>query len=130
MQRSPAMMMGSKMRMETDEHDGRAVGSKVRMHGKMMGIELALQEVVTQREPPNRKAWETVDANLLVIGQYRLGVELRPHAGVTKARIFIDYALPERAPARWLGRLFGPIYARWCTRRMATDAIRRFGGAD
>jgi hypothetical protein len=27
---------------------------------------------------------------------------------------------------QWLGRLFGPVYAKWCTRRMTRDAAERF----
>ncbi len=120
------MMMGSKMAIETDERGGRAVGSKVRMVGKMMGMTLALEEVVTERQPPFRKAWQTVDAKLLVIAQYRLGFELTPDGARSRLLVYIDYALPEKPPARWLGLLFGRVYARWCTRRMARDAAANF----
>jgi hypothetical protein len=41
--------------------------------------------------------------------------------------VFIDYALPARALARWLGRTFGGAYARWCTHRMVRDAVAHFG---
>ena len=126
MAKRSAMMAGSRMAIETDERGGRAVGSKVRMRGSMMGMKLALEEMVTEREPPRRKAWQTVDANLLVIGQYRLGFELEPAGEATRARIFIDYELPGKAPARWLGKLSSKIYARWCTERMARDAERHF----
>jgi hypothetical protein len=126
MEKSSGMMLGSRMTIETDERGGRAVGSKVRMAGKMMGIALALEEVVTEREPPMRKTWQTVDARLLVIGQYRLGFELSTEGVNSAVRIFIDYALPEKPPARWLGRLFGRTYARWCTERMAADAVSHF----
>ena len=124
MERRSGMMAGSRMTIETDERQGRAVGSEVRMAGRMLGMSLSLREVVTQRDPPLRKAWQTVDARLLVIGQYRLGFDLAPEGGKTRARIFIDYALPERA--RWLGTLFGRRYARWCVGRMAADAARHF----
>ena len=126
MEKPSAMMMGSKMRIETDERGGRAVGSKVRMGGTMMGVTLALEEVVTEREPPRRKAWQTTGAKLLVIGPYRLGFELAPEGARTRARVFIDYALPDGALTRWLGRLLGGIYARWCTERMAKDALAHF----
>jgi uncharacterized protein YndB with AHSA1/START domain len=124
MQQRSGMMAGSGMTIETDERDGRTVGSEVRMHGRMMGVALSLTEVVTEREPPLRKAWQTTDARLMVIGQYRLGFELTPEGTGTRARIFIDYALPERV--RWLGVLFARTYARWCVGRMAADAARHF----
>jgi len=130
MEKSSGMMMGSKMTIEMDELGGRAVGSKVRMSGKMMGMALALDEVVTERQPPYRKAWDTIDAKLLVIGQYRLGFELFPRGAESAVRIFIDYDLPEKAPARWLGRLFGRAYARWCTGRMASDAAKHFADSN
>ena len=128
MEEPSAMMMGSKMTIETDAAGGRAVGSHVRMAGKVCGITLALDEVVMERDPPRRKAWQTIDAKLLVIGPYRLGFELSPQGEGTGLRVFIDYALPARAPARWLGHLFAASYARWCTGRMAAGAARHFNG--
>jgi len=124
MERRSGMMAGSSMTIETDAGAGRAVGSQVRMRGRMLGMELALTEVVTEREPPLRKAWQTADTRLLVVGDYRLGFELVPEGATTRARIFIDYTLPQRA--RWLGALFGRRYARWCIDRMAGDAARYF----
>lgn len=129
MEKRSTIMLGSSMSIATDELGGRAVGSKVRMSGRMLGMMLALEEVVTEREPPLRKAWQTLDARLLVIGQYRLGFELTPDGNRSALRVFIDYDLPLAWPARWLGRLLGRIYARWCTGRMADDAARHFGRA-
>ncbi len=130
MEQSSGMMMGSKMTIDMDEREGRAIGSKVRMHGKMAGVTLSLEEVVIERQAPRRKAWETTNAKLWVIGQYRLGFELMPKGGATDVRVFIDYDLPLEAPARWLGRLFGKMYARWCTERMTKDAIKYFARVD
>lgn len=126
MERRSLMMAGSRMRIETDNDGGRAVGSHVRMQGRIFGMDLALEEVVTERDAPRRKAWRTLDAKLLVIGQYELGFELTPRGEKTALRVFIDYELPRAGAARWLGRAFGPTYARWCTARMARDASKRF----
>lgn len=130
MEQSSGMMLGSRMSIDMDERIGRAVGARVRMRGAMMGLQLELEEVVTEREPPYRKTWETVKANLLVIGQYRLGFELARQDGMSKLRVFIDYSLPSKAPARLLGRLFARTYANWCVGRMAEDARRNFPDAD
>ena len=130
MERPSTMMLGSKMQIETDEGEGRTIGSRVRMHGAIFGMELVLEEVVTERKVPLRKVWETVDAKLLVIGQYRLGFELEPKNLASSLRVFIDYELPANLFARWLGFLFGRIYARWCTVRMARDAIEHFRGSN
>jgi hypothetical protein len=40
--------------------------------------------------------------------------------------IAIHYALPAKAPTRWLGMLFGPLYARWCVQQMAQDLVHQF----
>ena len=99
------------------------------MSGRVLGLKVSLEEVVTEREPPFGKSWQTVDANLLVIGQYRLGFALSPSGDRSLLRVFIDYELPQRGLARWLGRLFGRTYARWCTERMTKDAAAHFGSA-
>src|SRR5512134_2380491 len=127
MQRRSWMMLGSKMKIETDGAEGRAVGSRVRMSGKALGLTLALEEVVSERNPPLRKVWETANAKLLVIGPYRLGFELERKGSSSAVRVFIDYDLPAKPPARWLGRVFGRRYARWCVDRMLRDAIRDLG---
>lgn len=107
MERRSWMMLGSKMKIETDT--------------------LALEEVVSHRDAPLRKSWETANANLLVTGPYRLGFELEPKGSSSAVRVFIDYDLPAKPPARWLGRVFGRRYARWCADRMVRDATRHFG---
>jgi hypothetical protein len=129
MEKSSAMMMGSKMTITTDTLGGRAVGSKVRMDGRMFGMTLFLEEVVTERQPPLSKAWQTIDLKLLVIGHYRLGFALSPSGQGALLRVFIDYDLPQQRLARWLGKLFARVYARWCTEHMANDAAAHFGSA-
>jgi hypothetical protein len=100
------------------------------MNGQVMGIRLSLEEVVVEREPPLRKAWETVDARLLVIGQYRLGFELEPGSDACKLRVFIDYDWPKRGLGRFAAALCAKSYARWCTQQMIDDAAKRFGLVD
>ena len=126
MEKRSAMMIGSRMRIATDGLGGRAVGSRVRMEGCVLGMTLRLEEVVTERQPPVRKAWETVEAKLVAIGQYRLGFELSPRGERSVLRVFIDYDLPPWVPTRWLGGLLASAYARWCTARMTADAVRHF----
>lgn len=111
------------MRIETDSLHGQAVGSVIRMSGSVLGLRLALDEVVTEREPPLRKTWETRgEPHLLVIGGYRMGFTISARGQGSRLVVFVDYRLPERGLPRWLGRWFGSAYAAWCTRRMATDA--------
>jgi hypothetical protein len=126
MEQSSGMMMGSKMSIAMDEHQGRAVGSIVSMSGRVLGLRLALREVVIDRIPPTRKVWRTLNTDLIVIGPYQLGFELSGNGASCTLRVFIDYALPRAGVGRWLGRLFAQIYAKWCTEKMASDAARQF----
>ena len=116
-------------RMETvlDAEHGRSVGSHIVLRGRVFGIRLYLDEVVTMREPPLKKTWETVgDPRLLVIGSYRMGFELMPYGTTAQLRVAIDYELPANGIPRLLGRLFGRSYAKWCTRQMVRDAQHSF----
>jgi hypothetical protein len=123
MEKPSLMTAGSSMRFETDAAGGQTVGSQIRMSGRVLGIRLALDEVVIHREPPNRKTWETVDEpRLLVIGAYRMGFVISPSPSGSRLVVFIDYRLPAHGLARGLGLLLGRTYAAWCTRRMARDA--------
>ena len=126
MEQPSGMMIGSSMHIETDEREGRAVGSVVSMRGTVLGLRLSLRERVTERLPPTRKVWRTLETDLVVIGAYSLGFELRANGGATALRVFIDYELPETGAGAWLGRLFGRAYAKWCANTMAADAARHF----
>jgi hypothetical protein len=120
-------MGGGRMETELDEGRGQKIGSRIRLAGQVFGVELAVEEIVTERNPPHRKVWETTGApKLLVIGHYRMGFELSPQGNGSMLRVFIEYALPEKAPARWLGCLFSQYYARWCTQQMVDDAVKHF----
>ena len=128
MTRRSWMMAGSRMTVELDADEGRAVGSMIRLHGRVLGIRLELEEIVTLRDSPVRKVWQTTrPPRLLVIGPYRMGFEITPRDDSSLLSVYIDYALPDSRPDRWLGRLLGSWYARWCTRRMARDAAAHFG---
>ena len=67
MEKRSAMMIGSRMRIATDGLGGRAVGSRVRMEGRVLGMALRLEEVVTERQPPVRKAWERARSRTLSV---------------------------------------------------------------
>jgi hypothetical protein len=120
-----------RMVVQLDEARGQALGSRIRLSGRVFGLQLSVEEVVSERDPPHRKFWETIGTpRLLVIGQYRMGFELSRLAQGSLLRVSIDYALPANAPARWLGRALGPYYARWCTQKMVDDAVGHFATLD
>ncbi len=123
-------MGGGRMQTELDEGRGQRVGSRIRLSGQVLGVRLSVEETVTERYPPHRKVWTTTGTpRLLVIGHYRMGFELSPQGNASMLRVFIEYAWPEALPARWLGRLFGRYYARWCTRQMVDDVVKHFAPA-
>ena len=127
MSQSSWMMAGARMKIELDASAGRAVGSRIRLSGRVLGIPLSVEEVVTERHAPLKKVWQTTGVpRLLVIGQYRMGFEITPRGASSLLHVFIDYALPETPLAHWLGRLFGSFYARWCAESMADDAVKQF----
>jgi hypothetical protein len=115
------------MSTDVDAAGGRAVESMIRMHGRVLGIQVSLEEVVIERQPPLRKSWETIgEPRLLVIAHYRMGFEVMPEGTFSRVRVFIDFELPVAAPQSWLGGLFGAMYARWCVETMASDAATHF----
>ena len=97
----------------------------------MFGIPLWLEEIVTERMPPLRKTWETVgDPKLLVIGRYRMGMEITPQQAGSLLRVFIDYDLPDNTLLeQWAGYLFGGYYAKWCTQQMVGDTKKYFSAS-
>lgn len=120
-------MGGGKMTIVTDADEGKRVGSRIRLAGRVLGITLSVDEIVVTRDPPRRKVWETVgQPRLLVIGQYRMGFSVEPQGAGSLLQVFIDYELPETLPARLLGHMLGQFYANWCTRQMALDAKAHF----
>ena len=115
------------MTLEFDASNGRALGAKINLQGRVLGIPLSVEEIVTERNSPLRKVWSTTGKpQLVVIGSYRMGFEITPGTHTSHLRVFIDYALPAGPISYWFGRVFGNIYARWCTQRMTNDAATHF----
>ena len=131
MNESSWMMGGAKMSTGADEGKGQAVGSHIIMSGRIFGLLLELDQVVTVYKPPVEKVWRTVGRpKLLVIGQYQMRVRIQPSAIGARLSVFIDYALPDGVVTFWLGRLFSGMYARWCVKQMLAGAVGHFAQAD
>ena len=120
-------MGGGKMETVVDTAHGQQVGSHIILRGRAFGIRLFVEEVVTVREPPTRKIWETIGTlRLLTIGSYRMSFEVTPGPAGAELRVGIDYQLPASGIGRVLGCFFGRAYARWCVRQMTASAINLF----
>jgi hypothetical protein len=121
------MMAGSRMSIELDAAQGRAVGSHIRLTGRVLGFPLFLDEVVTRRLPPAEKVWQTVgQPRLMVIGAYTMGIAIAAHGNKSRLRVFIDYELPGGLATYWLGWLFSGLYARWCVNQMVKGVAAHF----
>ena len=55
MSQSSWKMGGGRMDVVLDAERGQRVGSVIRLDGTVFGVRLFVEEVVTEREPPNRK---------------------------------------------------------------------------
>lgn len=81
------------MEIALDENRGKSIGSHIRLAGRILGIPLAVEEVVTERNPPCSKLWKTVGSpRLLVIGSYRMGFEITSKGNASLLRVVIDQA--------------------------------------
>jgi hypothetical protein len=127
MARRSWMMLGTSMDLFIDDGGAKSVGSRFGFSGRMFGLPLRVEQIVTGRQRPMRKVWETVgNPGLWVIGAYQMGFEISPVARGAKLRVFLDYSLPSRRFERLLGKLLGPAYGRWCVGRMVSDAVAHF----
>lgn len=127
MSKSSWMMGGGSMDTQADEKRGQEVGSHIRMNGKVLGVKIFLDEVITEHKPPFSKAWQTVgDLNLLVIGHYRMGLRVSPENSRSKLKVYIDYELPRSFETRFLGLLFGGTYAKWCVNQVINGVKEHF----
>ncbi len=123
----PEMLWGW-MKNTPDEKGGREVGSVIRMDGNVLGLKLALEQVITERKVDISKTWKTNWVNLWVIGNYELGFNISPVDSQTELNVHINYNLPDSRKTRWLGYIFGDLYAKWCVRQMLTDTNNYFKG--
>jgi len=74
MEKPSSMMAGATVHVETDELHGQPIASVIRVTGRVLGMNLSVEEIVVERTPPSHKAWETRGTpKLLVIGAYRMG---------------------------------------------------------
>jgi len=123
MAKPSAMMGGGKMTYAFDEGGGRTVGSHIRMRGSAFGLEVFVDEVVTERAPPRRKVWRTTGTpKLVVIDGYEMGFEIAPDGEGSRLTVWIDYRLSKGLLGALIGPALGVMYARWCVDRMVGDA--------
>jgi hypothetical protein len=59
-------MGGGPMQTELDAGQGQTGGSRIRLSSRVFGLELSVEEIVTERVPPQRKVWETTGLPRLV----------------------------------------------------------------
>lgn len=110
-----AQVAGGCMDLQMDEGHGQSVGSHIRLSGKVLGKSLSPEEVITKREPPHRKTWETVGIpKFLIVGQYNVQIEPQGNGSVLRVTFYSDP--PKESGA--LRRLFSKAYTKLCAREM------------
>jgi hypothetical protein len=126
----PSWRMGwATMQIIPDPKRLRGVGAAIALRGRVLGLRLSVDEVVTRYEPPFVKEWETTgEPRLLVVGRYRMAFLTSAEREGTTLRVTIDYNRPVSAVSRLLAALFGRMYARWCTSQMVRDAVNGIAG--
>lgn len=121
------MMLGTRMDLFMDDGRAKAVGARFGFSGRVLGLPLGVEQIVTGRQRPLMKVWETVGIpRLWVVGAYQMGFEISPSTRGAKLRVFLDYCLPGNGFERLLGKLVGQAYGRWCVGRMVSDAVAHF----
>ena len=130
MSRPSWRLAGTSMSIEPDAAGGRAVGSHIRLRGRVLGITLDVECVVIDHTVPKFKEWQTLGTpRLLVIGPYRMSVRIQQHNGGSAVAISIDWSPPSTGWQRLLSRVVGGVYARWCVNQMVRDIEARFAAS-
>lgn len=118
-------ILGGNMNLEMDEQRGQAVGSRIRLAGKVFGKSLELEEVITKRQPPNTKVWETIGTpQFLIVGQYMYSVQIEPHNEGSTLTITFDSNPP--LGSSLIRRLFSDFYSKQCAREMVKFVRTQF----
>lgn len=123
-----ARLMGGDMEIRFDDGSARRTGSHVYLEGKLFGKSLSLEEVITDREPPHSKSWETVGVpKFLIIGQYRYELQIEQEGEATLLRVSFSYDPPSGRSR--LRRAIGDIYAEKCAKEMVKVAHSHFASS-
>lgn len=120
-----ARLLGGRMNLEMDEGRGKSVGSRIRVSGKILGKSLSLEEVITSRQAPFGKAWESVgNPAFLIVGQYRYEIQIKRQASGSMLSVVFDSNPPEASG--WLRQWFSQVYSKACAREMAKSTRNYF----
>jgi hypothetical protein len=129
MSRRSAMMFGGRMSVAADVHEGRAIGSIIRLSGAFAGIPISVAQIITDRTPPTRKVWETLpQARLLILEAYCMGFDIEGHGPGSSLRVWIKYRSTQRGFWALAASLFAGLYAQWCLDSIVKDVSRHFPG--
>ncbi|MDP9809488.1 hypothetical protein J2W42_002340 [Rhizobium tibeticum] len=127
MQRPSLMMLGATMEYDVDQGNGQVVGSIIRMRGKVLGMDLFVEEIVTEWQPPWRKSWQTLGRpKLLVIDSYHMDFAIKPISEGSRVTVKIQYSYSRSPMGSWLGGVPAKAYARWCVSKMTSEAGNHF----
>ena len=122
MSESSMMMMGSKLKLEQLSPNPAGVDAKYHWYGRMMGMTIDFNEIVTKWQPPKLKEWETVGkAKIIIMSWYRMWFEITPAENGTIAKLSISYLPPTPWFYKILSFFFAKLYCNWCLNNMLND---------
>lgn len=112
-----ARLLGGHMDLQMDESHGQSVGSHIRLSGKVFGRSLSLEEVITKREVPYIKTWETVGTpKFLIVGKYQYTVRVESKDHGSFLNISFDFSPPKKSG--WFRLFLSNIYSKMCAGEM------------
>ncbi|MBB3545140.1 MULTISPECIES: SRPBCC family protein [unclassified Rhizobium] len=127
MQKPSLMMLGASMEYEVDHGNGQVVGSIVKMRGRVLGMDVFVEEIVTERQPPWRKSWQTLGRpKLLVIDNYHMDFVIKPIREGSRVIVKIQYSYSRSPIGSWLGSFPAKAYAGLCVSKMTSEALKHF----
>lgn len=123
MMKSSVMMMGSKLVLEQLSSNSTGIAAKYHWYGKMLGMTMDFNEIVTKWQPPSLKEWETVgEAKIIIMSWYRMRFDITPSEKGAIAILSISYLPPKEWYYKVLSFLFANWYCNWCLKNMLNDS--------
>ena len=116
------MMMGSKLKLKQLSTNAAGAGANYRWYGKMIGMAIDFNQIVTKWHPPKLKEWETIgEAKIIIMSWYRMWFEITPANNGTNTKISISYLPPKELFYKILSFFFANWYCNWCLNNMLND---------
>lgn len=124
-------MFGSRLNLEVLSTASTGPDVSYRWKGRIVGLPVDFTVVVKKWIKDVEKVWETIGhPKVIVIGWFRMFLNLTPVDGKTSVTLGITYDRPKGLLGKLLCLLLGPWYAKWCLKKMLRDANKQITSHD